>query len=129
MKENKYRAWNRKTKKMQYFTLNTLLEGYGDDCTCTPDNEEPWVNPMWQPIMQYTGLKDKNSKEIYVGDVLKWRGYEVANGKQIRPLRTWEVQDNYQRLFQIENIIRDNGTLEIIGNIHENPELRGKTDD
>ena len=72
---------------------------------------------------QYTGLKDKNGKEIYEGDVLKWRGYEVVNGKQIRPSRILEIEYEYYKLFQVENIIRDNGTLEIIGNIHENPEL------
>ena len=68
-------------------------------------------------IMQYTGLKDKNGKEIYEGDILE------------------DVRGNYHK------VIFENGSfkvvwphinytlgsvkskLEIIGNIHENPEL------
>ena len=75
-------------------------------------------------IMQYTGLKDKNGKEIYEGDVVKvftnkeWRigiiiyehsGFtiDVTNNKELE----------YGRTSIIENL------TEVIGNIYDNPEL------
>ena len=71
-------------------------------------------------LMQFIGLKDKNGKEIYEGDLLK-----VSMGG--------EIQDS---LFEVENMWdlevgmadKDNYTgmdseFEIIGNIYENPEL------
>lgn len=126
MRENKFRAWDEQYKCFFFFTLKDLwakgcetqLDELNDSKQLSLNTDYPYENEE-----QYTGLKDKNGKEIYEGDIVEWQGHEVINGKQIRPLRVWEVQYNYPRLFQIENIIRDNGTLRIIGNIYENPEL------
>jgi uncharacterized phage protein (TIGR01671 family) len=70
-------------------------------------------------IMQYTGLKDKNGKEIYEGDVLKYPGY--------KNLEIWfedgaflvgKRNESDQHVFQSKT-----DHMEIIGNIYENPEL------
>ncbi len=118
-----------------------------DKCWIISKEENTSFRVAAETVGQYTGLHDATKweelteaeraawvqqgsmpsewcgREIYEGDVLKWRGYEVANGKQIRPSRILEIEYEYYKLFQVENIIRDNGTSEIIGNIHENPEL------
>lgn len=72
--------------------------------------------------MQFTGLKDKNGKGIYEGDYVKCRAEHPVGMK-------WEpegvvVWENGRYHFQ--NMGLDNAmvqTLEVIGNIYENPEL------
>jgi len=60
VREIKFRAWNKENKKMDYFHL-THGDSYGIGGDIFPEYE----------IMQYTGLKDKNGKEIYEGDIMK----------------------------------------------------------
>lgn len=68
-------------------------------------------------LMQYTGLQDKNGKEIYEGDVLqddkKFAGAFVVDWNTMFDHSNW-------------NSSRGN-VFEIIGNIYENPELISST--
>jgi uncharacterized phage protein (TIGR01671 family) len=91
-------------------------------------------------LIQYTGLKDKNGKEIYEGDILKEPDC-VYNGTCAE--RTYLVSWNEDRFcFDIKSKITDGGwsparyvscsfarqllKMEVTGNIYENPELLGK---
>lgn len=73
------------------------------------------------PIMQYTGLKDKNGAEIYEGDIVE-HGYSLAKSKVVFSEGSFSLEgySNTQK-----SCIRhfDLSSLIIIGNIHENPEL------
>ena len=81
-------------------------------------------------LMQFTGLKDKNGKEIYEGDIVNF-GQKRKDGS----MRNYEVKWHLDR-FGMQNPRSSdylwfdnyskrprNDELEVIGNIYENPEL------
>lgn len=82
------------------------------------EDNETWLNEKTFEVMQFTGLPDKNGKDIYEGDVLKGTGID---GK----VRTWEAVGlfNFHHWQETQDLIEEHGDIEVIGNIHENPEL------
>jgi len=73
-------------------------------------------------LMQYTGLLDRNGKEIYEGDILSSFTYPKI-GKLIRIPKQKIVEFNVGGIWQGYQI---DDTDEIIGNIYENPDLLTK---
>jgi len=75
-------------------------------------------------VMQFTGIYDKNKKELYKGDIfshnlINW--VVVFSGKQgVMLARKIERNTTWKSLMDINNISK---YIEIIGNIYENPEL------
>ena len=72
-------------------------------------------------LMQYTGLNDKSGKEIYEGDIVK---YKNMLGKIIFLQGAFQLSDFYEEEEWILGYI--NEELEVIGNIYDNPELLEK---
>ena len=70
-------------------------------------------------VMQYTGLKDKNGKEIYEGDIVKYKNY---NGFSVIRYKKGSFFFYGVSLIHFLFNVKEK-EVEIIGNIFENPEL------
>ncbi|EAG3032193.1 hypothetical protein GJW59_14640 [Listeria monocytogenes] len=117
-----FRAFVKRKKKMLPVTDLCFNEteavgvsGCGDaNCTLCVD----WYSFDDVVLMQYTGLKDKNGKKIFEGD-MGWdehnECYGVVKFEEGKFLYVWEniVEDLWE--------VADD--IEICGNIHENPDL------
>ena len=134
MREIKFRAWDKVKGEMcdEVFAL-ALGQSIGvhrDNPTLLWDNAE---------LMQYTGLKDKNGKEIYEGDIVKgefWVGEDIGLVKFGEHSIMTGHDNEYDSSIDApaygyfvdlsphsECSLVDTQDLEVIGNIYENPGL------
>jgi uncharacterized phage protein (TIGR01671 family) len=119
MREIKFRAFNTIVSRMQYFNLQDIEKQKG--------------SIQWHilKIMQYTGLKDREGKEIYEGDIVKFKHnvYDSIEGKNFIETLIFKqpvIYDKEKAQFTFKYQERYKIKLkytEIIGNIYDNPEL------
>jgi len=141
MREIKFRAWDRATNSMVTESWKLFLNG----CVSIQDT---WATSDVH-LMQFTGLKDKNGKEIFEGDILahmstRRAGYEkdgdtiykkIVFGRSNPQCNSvtdymgfWAVSlgdDDLSCGGSIGYQTKSLGAV-VIGNIHENPELLQK---
>ena len=136
MREYKFRAPHPDTGKLYYFQFYPT---WGSDVGGPP----AWDNNWAETVEQYTGLKDKNGKEIYEGDIVynHWtrRDGEKLGSKWVVKFGEYDNSDleygspalgfygdNGGNQEGVNNLPTDeprNKNIEVIGNIYENPEL------
>lgn len=122
MREIKFRGWDSESQEMlPTQDLTQSSEYWG------------WLGKKDVILMQYTGLKDKNGREIYDGDVISGPEYYeapenasngvVVFGEVVFLEGCWWIKtgSSYECLW--EEYEANDHHLEIVGNIHETPEL------
>ena len=128
MRKIKFKVFCKRHNREEIYTLGDLIV-----CNAGSENGEGGIFKNWR---QYTGLKDKNGKEIYDGDiihihhkffeefnyVLKWNEEE---------LRYYLYSIDKKNLNSIGGILEVHlgsmiNEIEVIGNIYDNPDLLEK---
>lgn len=122
-REIKFRAWDKKQKKMLYGVSIGTIKVW--------DENAPFISHEFSYsedciFEQYTGLKDKNGKEIYEGDILE-DDYDQAVGMVKYGIHNCGCCHSVYGFSTVDQ----NGEIvnmrlvgaEVVGNIHDNPEL------
>jgi YopX protein len=107
----KFRAWDNVDYMSNPFTLQDIQEGkiqFTSDCK----------------VMQFTGLLDKNGKEIYEGDLISYDTNDLCIVEYVdcgfmRHVVRWDLRHQYYPF-------RSHHKYIVIGNLFENPELLNK---
>lgn len=123
-REIKFRAWHKDLKKMFKIGQITLEKGTWN----FEPNDRDFIGMSipFQPsfvLMQYTGLHDKNGKEIYEGDIVKITGSkEIDIGKVIYEYNEFTVDVmNMDRFYGRVQLLEK--FTEVIGNVFENGDI------
>ena len=117
MIQGKYRVWCNVSKRYYRPDEEIFIDQQGKVFWAPGDGD--WLNITYQfDVEFFTGLHDKNGKEIYGGDILKWvaMGYPTDGRTQI--VTEWDLAG-----FDIPYEYEADKVWEVIGNRHENPEL------
>lgn len=121
----KFRAWLKEEYRMTDVREMTFIDG---EVYLISDVTGFYAYEEFK-LMQSTGVEDKNGKEIFEGDIVKYKGgwntftEEVAYDKNFGGFGVMDADADI--IFTFEELFADIdlSSLEVIGNIYENPEL------
>lgn len=134
MREIKFRAWDKIEKRM-WWNVQDAYDTLHVHHNADPETKRSMdLSDEFMPssfgcvlsderysVMQYTGLKDKNGKEIYEGDIVEvdW------NDQRYQKHNVEVIFNTIDLCWEIEGgcLTTDNHHFEIIGNVYENPNL------
>ena len=106
-RELKFRVYIPDHEKFCYFSLGDF------------DYSDRYLRQYQYPVQQYTGLKDRNGKEIYEGDILE----ELIVNETQKALGVCKQVLGGWKIFSLNNTCWHGWKQIVVGNIFENPEL------
>ena len=124
MREIKFRAWDKETKYM-FDVLRWNKDRKGNTVCIQGESStniriattKEYIDKIC--IMQYTGLLDKNGKEIYEGDIITSNLKIPHEVKDLISFWSYDIPDE-------QRYTKSPYDIEVLGNIYENPELLNK---
>ena len=116
MREVLFRGKTQQYTRWIYGDLNHYM---CDDGVFIAENGHSMHRVFKETVGQYTGLTDKNGKKIFEGDIVKWDGEEIS---QIRYCNGVYRLCNAKGYYGV-SLHNHYSYVEVIGNIHDNPEL------
>ena len=130
MREIKFRAWSIKGKTMWHINKQMTLSIEGDSWQIRDNAISNRFMCSWHEdekgiLMQFTGLKDKNGKEIYEGDII-CPDKNNQNEKTVGSVEWHEQLACFIVRYKDGTGWKSFIEMEVIGNIYENPELLRK---
>ena len=115
-----YRVWDKREKT--YSDKAFSIDQYG--LLYVQDEDGYWEEASARYIFEFsTGLKDMNGKEIYDGDILEYDWYTYGDRPAYR-VKSQVVFDDMGARVE-DDRIRNCSNVEVVGNVHEDPELVG----
>lgn len=110
-----------------------IMNFHGDG---TDFNAIDWHKVYNESVGQFIGIRDRNEKEVFEGDIVKYPDGDYSNSEN--GMDEWEVNnvgeivyDDENAFFDVtekivvdrEEVFEGGGDFEVLGNIYENPEL------
>jgi len=118
MRDIKFKAWDKWNKEWYDFedSLQFAETGFINECRMND-----WEDERFE-LVQYVGLKDKNNKDIYEGDIIKTNlgtigEVQSGNGGE------WLMYYSLEGFGKIKSIWDNTQRIEVIGNIFQNKNL------
>lgn len=117
----RFRAYDSGSCTRMYEPYEVMV-GDGDIWVINEDDDGRWIVNNDLHLMQSTGFKDKNDREIFEGDIIVSKDVLLTGVIEFRTdlgmfVSTLVEYNNFERLCNVAN------SSEIIGNIYTNPEL------
>lgn len=110
-------------QKDKYYIVLEVIENIKRD-----DYAVYMIEVIPETIGQYTGLKDKNGKEIYEGDIINFDYIKERNYEIVFEDGTYWIRDKDNQYISLHEVVEickrpNNWKVEVIGNIYDNSEL------